>query len=49
MVVIRLPNDWPTTAVNDLIGRSLEGLLAEDLASTLAVIEPDRIRLRRSW
>ena len=49
MVVARLPNDWSTQAVNDAITRALEGLLAEDFTSTLRVIEPDRIRVRRLW
>jgi predicted nuclease of predicted toxin-antitoxin system len=49
MVVARLPNEWSTSAVNDLIFRSLQGWLLESFASTLIVIEPDRIRVRRMW
>lgn len=49
MVVARLPNEWSTQAVNDAIARSLQGLLAERFTSTLIVIEPDRIRVRRLW
>lgn len=48
MVVARLPNEWSTSAVNDLISRSLQTWEAEDFASTLIVIEPDRIRVRRT-
>lgn len=49
MVVARLPNEWSTSAVNDLILKSLQDWLPEDFASTLLVIEPDRLRVRRIW
>jgi predicted nuclease of predicted toxin-antitoxin system len=49
MVVARLPNEWSTQAVNEVIARSLQGLLGQGFTSTLIVIEPDRIRVRRLW
>jgi len=45
-VLVRLPNEWPTTAVNDLIEKSLASLSKAFVPGTLIVIEPQRIRIR---
>lgn len=47
LVLIRLPDEWPTSRVNETIGKALAPLLQKDLSGTLVVIEPDRVRLRR--
>jgi predicted nuclease of predicted toxin-antitoxin system len=46
VVLVRLPNEWPTTAVNDLIERSLASLSEALVPGSLIVIEPRRIRIR---
>jgi predicted nuclease of predicted toxin-antitoxin system len=45
VVLARLPNEWATDAVNELIERSLSGLPALTPGS-LVVLEPERIRIR---
>ncbi len=45
IVLARLPNEWPTEAVNELIERSLASL-PEWIPGSLVVIEPERLRVR---
>lgn len=45
VVLVRLPDEWPTAAVNETITAALTGLLGLDLSGRLAVVEPDRVRL----
>jgi hypothetical protein len=45
VVLARLPNEWPTEAVNELIERSLSNL-SELIPGSLVVIEPERLRVR---
>jgi hypothetical protein len=45
LVLARLPNEWSTQAVNELIERSLSNL-PELVPGSLVVIEPERIRIR---
>jgi predicted nuclease of predicted toxin-antitoxin system len=47
VILMRLPNDWPTSAVNDLIERSLPRLAGHLAPGTLVVLEPERVRMRR--
>lgn len=47
LILIRLPDEWPTSRVNETIEKALTPLLEKDLAGLLVVIEPDRVRLRR--
>ena len=44
-VLVRVPNDWPTAAVNELIEKSLLRL-PEIVPGSLVVIEPERVRIR---
>jgi predicted nuclease of predicted toxin-antitoxin system len=46
VVLVRLPNEWPTSAVNDLIEKSLASLSKALVQGSLIVIEPQRIRIR---
>ncbi len=45
VVLARLPNEWPTEAVNELIERSLASL-PDLIPGSLVVLEPERIRIR---
>ncbi len=45
VVLARLPNEWPTEAVNELIEHSLVRL-SEWTPGCLVVIEPERLRVR---
>ncbi|HYO14957.1 MAG TPA: DUF5615 family PIN-like protein, partial [Thermoanaerobaculia bacterium] len=47
LVLVRLPNEWPTSAVNDWIEKALLGLPSEALSGSLIVVEPERIRIRQ--
>ena len=47
VILVRLPNDWPTSAVNDLIERSLLRLAGHLVPGMLIVLEPERVRMRR--
>ncbi|MEK7476353.1 MAG: DUF5615 family PIN-like protein [Candidatus Coatesbacteria bacterium] len=48
IVVARLPQELSVASTNRRIVQALLGLGSEDLAGTLAIIEPDRVRLRRA-
>jgi predicted nuclease of predicted toxin-antitoxin system len=45
MLLIRLPDEWPTDRVNEVIRKALEQLREHPLTNSLAVVEPDRIRI----
>jgi predicted nuclease of predicted toxin-antitoxin system len=47
LVIARLPDDWPASAIDDAVERALVRLSEQDLSASLIVIEPDRIRRRR--
>ena len=47
LILVRLPDEWPSAVVNDLLERVLSRLDQEDITGFLIVIEPDRIRRRR--
>ena len=47
IVVARLPNEMPTTAVNAVLLQGLDGLGDEDLAGNVVIIEPRKTRIRR--
>jgi predicted nuclease of predicted toxin-antitoxin system len=46
LIITRLPDEWPASAVNDLLVKVLTSLSTTDIAGFLIVIEPDRIRRR---
>jgi len=48
IVVTRFPNDIPTATINADIVRALRDLSEEELLGSLAILEPGRVRLRRS-
>ena len=45
VVLVRIPNEWPVEAVNELIERCLLNL-PELIPGSLVVIEPERLRVR---
>lgn len=45
VILARLPNEWPTSAVNELLERCLRNLPSY-VPGTLVVVEPERIRIR---
>jgi predicted nuclease of predicted toxin-antitoxin system len=45
VVLVRLPDGWPTEKVNIIIGKALQGLMGKDMANHLAVVTPERIRI----
>jgi predicted nuclease of predicted toxin-antitoxin system len=47
ILVVRMPNELPTQAVNQEVLRALEDLAGEDLAGLLMVVELGRTRVRR--
>ena len=47
IVVVRVPNEITTAALNDELLRALAGLRDEQLAGLLVIVEPGRVRLRR--
>jgi predicted nuclease of predicted toxin-antitoxin system len=47
ILVIRVPNELPTQAVNHEVLRALEDLEGEDLAGLLMIVEVGRTRVRR--
>ena len=48
IIVVRIPEELPTTVINRELLRALEGLVGEDLTGTLIVVELGRVRIRRS-
>jgi predicted nuclease of predicted toxin-antitoxin system len=46
VILARLPNEWSTWAVNELLEKSL-GNFPDYAPGTLIVVEPERIRIRR--
>ena len=48
ILVIRIPNEVPTTTVNRVILEAIRNLEEADLQGSLIIIEPDRLRIRRS-
>jgi predicted nuclease of predicted toxin-antitoxin system len=48
IVVARFPNEVSTTTMNEVIAEGLRGLSQEEIVGALIVIEPGRIRVRRS-
>lgn len=47
VVLVRLPDEWPTERVNEVIFKALRGLKGRNLANHLAVAEPERVRIHR--
>lgn len=47
IVVLRVPNELPTSEVNRALLEALEGLQEEDLIGNLLIVQPGRSRLRR--
>lgn len=47
ILVVRLPNEMPTTTLNDLVARALRLLSEDDIFGNLVILEQDRLRLRR--
>jgi predicted nuclease of predicted toxin-antitoxin system len=47
IILVRLPNEMPTALVNGALINALGNLGNEDLAGTLIIVEPGRIRRRR--
>jgi len=47
VILIRVPNDWPSSAINDLIDSSLPTVAGSLQPGILVVLEPNRVRLRR--
>ncbi len=47
IVVARLPSEMSTKTMNDILINAITEIL-EDLPNNLTIIEPDRIRIRRS-
>lgn len=47
-ILVRVPNEWPTSKVNELIEKTLSSLPWDTFTGSLVVIEPDRIRVRRT-
>jgi predicted nuclease of predicted toxin-antitoxin system len=48
IVVVRFPNEVPNDVVNRHVVDALRGVSGEDLVGNLIIIEPTRVRLRRS-
>jgi predicted nuclease of predicted toxin-antitoxin system len=47
LVITRLPDEWPTDRVNEEVRKALETLMGTQLAGTLVLIEPNRLRIHR--
>jgi predicted nuclease of predicted toxin-antitoxin system len=47
IIVARFPNDMPVRSLNEAIIAGLHGLTDDEIAGSLVVIEPGRVRLRR--
>lgn len=48
IIVARFPNELPTARLNQAILDGLRSLADEGYAGSLAILEPGRVRLRRS-
>jgi predicted nuclease of predicted toxin-antitoxin system len=48
IIVVRFPNELPATRLNQAILDGLRSLGDEEYAGSLAILEPGRVRLRRS-
>ena len=48
VVVARFPNEVPISVLNDAIVRAIRGLSEEDISGSVVIVEPGRIRVRRS-
>jgi predicted nuclease of predicted toxin-antitoxin system len=48
ILVVRVPNELPTQAVNHEVLRALQDLESEDLAGLLMIVELGRTRVRRA-
>ena len=48
ILITRIPNEVSTRLVNDLVLRAVQYLSDEDIRGNVIIVEPDRIRLRRS-
>lgn len=46
LILVRLPDEWSTSRVNETLEKALAPLLQKDLTGVLVVVEPDRVRLR---
>jgi predicted nuclease of predicted toxin-antitoxin system len=46
LILVRLPDEWPTSEVNQAIGMALNRLKGQDLFNSVTVVESDRIRFR---
>jgi predicted nuclease of predicted toxin-antitoxin system len=47
LVLARLPDEWPTDRVNEVIRMAVETIKGTDLTGTLVLLEPSRLRLHR--
>lgn len=47
IVIVRFPNEIPTTDLNLAIVRALRGLTSDEIEGAVVIVEPGRIRLRR--
>ncbi len=47
IIVIRVPDELPTSVVNRELLRTLQALVGEDLTGALLIIEIGRVRIRR--
>jgi predicted nuclease of predicted toxin-antitoxin system len=47
VILARFPNDMPVSGLNDAIVAGLRELTDDEIAGSVVVIEPGRIRLRR--
>lgn len=47
IVVARFPNDMPVSSLNEAILAGLRALTDDEIAGSLVIIEPGRVRLRR--
>jgi predicted nuclease of predicted toxin-antitoxin system len=47
IVVARFPNEMPVEPLNEAIVAALDDLEPSDLAGSLVIIEPGRVRIRR--
>jgi predicted nuclease of predicted toxin-antitoxin system len=47
IIVVRIPDEYPTATVMRELFRALHDLDGEELNSTLVIVEPGRLRIRR--
>ncbi len=48
VMVARFPNEVPTTFLSDAILRAIRELTDQDISGSVVIVEPGRIRLRRT-